>query len=242
MNKTFCGIVFFFSLAALVCHGQGAKQDTVFLSSSVKNTKALYEQWIGGQSRLYNGLATKGYSNDLDAEPYFAPDWEDGSVYYDDELYVNVPLMYDQITDKVVTSHFYSHSEIELISKKVDWFSILGHTFIHLGRDQSREAIPDGFYDLLHDGNVKLFAQRQKRIEEEIVMNKLTYQISATNKYFIYKDGAFIPVKKKSSVLAALSDKKKELQDYSKRNKLDFRKATETSILQMVRHYDQAAK
>lgn len=199
---------------------------------------ALYEKWMGGQSHLYNGVDRKAYPGSIEFLPFYAPDWEDGSVFYDQELYVNVPLMYDLISDKLIVSHYYTHSEIELINKKVDWFSILDHTFIHLGNDPS-EGIGDGFYELLYDGNVKLFTKRKKIIEEQIVANKLELEVNAINQYFIYKDGNYFQVKKQSSALAALSDKKKELQVFSKKNNLDFRRRTELSLVQLVRYYDQ---
>jgi len=95
MNALFIVLVSCFMLFGSLAHGQGTKQDTVFLSSSIKKTRTLYEQWIGGQSRLYNGVDAKGYDSDIEEVAYYFPDWEDGSVYYEDELYENVPMMYD---------------------------------------------------------------------------------------------------------------------------------------------------
>jgi hypothetical protein len=241
MNRLLTRLVYcLISIMISGAHAQGVRGDTVFLSSSIKNTKALYEQWIGGQSHLYNGVDTKKYSDDIDEFAFYLPDWEDGSVFYDNELYVNVPLMYDQIADKLIVSHFYSHAEIELISMNVDWFSLRNHKFVHLGNTALETGLEDGFYDLRYDGGIKLFVKRKKVIEEKIVMNKLESEVNTITRYFIFKDGHYYQVKKQSSVLTVLSDKKKALQAYAKQAHLDFKKSTEASIVQLVRYYDQA--
>lgn len=238
MNRLLALAVFLFIV--FKAEAQGAKQDTVFLSSSIKSTKALYVAWLGAQSHLYNGGSPKTYNDDIvDLLPYYLPDWEDGSVYYDRELYEGVPLMYDLITDKVIVSQVRSYSEIELISSKVDWFTIGEASFFHLGPAVDLH-LEDGFYQRLYDGNTKLFVRRKKIIEDNIENNALVHEISAVDRYFICKEGKYTPVKKLSSVLDVLPDKAKELKSYSKKNRLDFRKKAESSLTLLVRHYDQA--
>jgi len=219
--------------------GQGARVDSVFLSSSIKSTKALYDKWMGSQTPLYSGLSAKKYNSDIDPLPFYLPDWEEGSVYYDKQLYENVSLMYDLVLDKLIVSQVQSYAEIELISEKIARFTILNHSFIHLG-PSSAANIDDGFYELLYDGTVKLFAKRKKVIEESIEGNKVVSEVSSADRYFIYKDNFYTPVKKLSSVLAVLKDK--ELKSYSKKNNLNFRKNLEASLLLLVSHYDQASR
>ena len=235
MNRLPVVFIFFFIIGN--AHAQGAKQDTIFLSSSIKNTRALYTKWLSVQSLLYNGKSPKKYEDDiLDLVPFYLPDWEDGTVYYDGELYEAVPLMYDLVSDKVIVSQARSYSEIELISSKVERFTIRDNFFVHL----RTPGLEDGFYQLLYDGGTKLFVRRKKIIEDNIAAGKVVHEVSAVDRYFIYKEGNYTPVKKLSSVLNVLADKAKELKSYSKKNRLDFRNKKESSLMLLVRHYDQA--
>ena len=243
-NTLFSFFVFsLFYLIVLPGYGQGTKQDTVFLSSSIENTRALFEKSIGVQSNLYNGVHAKRYNYDIaELLPFYFPDWENGSVQYDHELYSNVPLLYDLVLDKVIVSQILTAAEIELITIKTDWFTLRDHTFIHLRQDPLVKYIDDGFYELLYDGNIRLYAKKKKIIKEHIEGLKIEHEISAVDRYFIYKEGHYTPVKKLSSVLAVLSDKDKELKSYSKQSKLNFKKRTEASLKQIVRFYDLGIK
>ena len=238
MNKLFVIPIFFFIVSS--ADGQGTKQDTVFLSSSIKNTKSLYQKWMGAQSHLYNGSSAIRYNSDINLQPFYLSDWEDGSLYYDDELYEDVPLMYDLVSDQLIVSQVDSYADIELVSTKVDWFTIKDHNFIHLGNHPSDKELENGFYEVLYDGNVKLFARRKRIITESIEQQRVVSKVSEMNRYFIYKDGVYVQVKKRSSILKVLNDMEKELKYYSKQHQLDFRRETEASLLSIVSHYDQA--
>jgi hypothetical protein len=124
---------------------------------------------------------------------------------------------------------------------KVSRFNILGHTFVHLGNGPD-VGLQDGFYELLYDGNVKVLSKRKKIIEERIEDGRIVYQVNSSDRYFIYKNGIYTQVKKLRSVLATLGDRGKELKAYSKKNKLDFRRKPDASLVQLLRYYDRGDK
>jgi hypothetical protein len=237
-NKLFV-LIFFIFVLCVKAHGQ--KQDTARLSSSIKKAKSFYEKSMGIQSLLYNGGSPKQYNSQVDLLPFYLPDWENGWVYYDRELYTDVPLMYDLVSDKLIVNQVISSADIELVSMKVSKFNIQGHTFVHLGNG-SDISLQDGFYELLYDGNIKVFSKRKKTIEERIEDGRIVYNVESSDRYFIYKDGVYTPVNKKPSVLKALGDREKELKAYSKKSKLDFRRKPDVSLVQLVRYYERGDK
>jgi hypothetical protein len=106
--------------------------------------------------------------------------------------------------------------------------------------DAKGSGMIPGFYDLLSDGNSRLLVKRRKIIKETITSNELHREFIHKNYYFIEKDGVYNPVKNKRSALKVLSDQKKEIRQYLKKNKIKFRKNRELALVSMVAYYNQA--
>ena len=130
-------------LIAIQCLGQAANTDTTFLTLAKKNQEEIYNGFIYGQSRLYNGSEHRDYLSRDEEHPYFgADDWSYGDILYDDELYKNVPLFYDLSRDKVISEHVLNGAKLELVSEKISRFSMGGHTFVKLQKDQNNIIAP----------------------------------------------------------------------------------------------------
>jgi len=216
-----------------------SKPDTAFVFSAVNHAKKTYAQGLGGHAHLHNGVEHKHYRDEVELEAYLEPDWIDGSIFYDQELFENVPLMYDMIAQRVVT-YFFGQMDIELITDRTDWFLINGRKFVYLGRGKKDAVIDPAFYELLDNGNVKLYARRRKRINEKIGENKITYNVFSMNHFFLYKGGKYIPVNGKKALVAALNDKKEELKQFKRENKIFFNKENrEMAIKQYVTRYNE---
>ena len=56
--------------------------------------------------------------------------------------------------------------------------------------------------------------------------------------FYIRKDGKYDEVKSRRSVYKVFKDKKKQLQQYARSNRLKFRKQREEAILALTRYYD----
>jgi hypothetical protein len=235
-RKLFSLLILIFPFNFSIAQG---KPDTAFVLSAINHAKKTYVRGLGGHSHLHNGVEHKHYRDEVELEAYLEPDWIDGSIFYDQELFKNVPLMYDMIAQRVLT-YFYGQADIELITDKVDWFMINRRKFVYLGRGKKDDVIDPAFYELLDDGYVKLYARRRKRIDEKIGENKVMYSVSGTNHFFLYKDGKYIPVKGKGALVAALNDKKKELKQFKRENKIQFNNENrETAIKQYVARYNE---
>jgi hypothetical protein len=231
-------LFFFFAILSSHVFSQSVS-DSSFLAASITKTKDIYLQFIQGNAHLYNGVEHKTYQSINGEHPYFFwDDWAVGSIIYDGELNENVALMYDIWRDKVVIDHYSSRNKIELISKKISEFTLQGHTFIALKPDSANEQIQEGFYDQLYKGNVSVYARRTKQYGERIEANVLIPSFTEKNKYFLLKDGKFLPVNSKAATLDALSDKRKMLKQYLSKSRIRYKKEKEKWLVMLAEYYD----
>jgi hypothetical protein len=163
-------------------------------------------------------------------------DWVYGSIVYWNELYENVPLLYDIRNDQIITEHNRGNP-IKLISEKVQSFALLDHTFVRLNRD-SQNKISDGFYDRLYDGQSKVYAKHSKIFRETLEPPRIIPHFDENTRYFLVKDGVFNVVKSKASVLGVFRDRKHDVKNFIRKNRLSFQHNRETAIVRTAAFYD----
>jgi hypothetical protein len=217
--------------------------NNTILDSSVSNAISAYTATMGRSSRLYNGSQYKDDElHDYDTgHPYFhADDWEAGSLFYDGQYYTHVYLMYNIVRDKIIIENPYDNTKIELIKSRIGRFSMAGHDFVNLSGDSSMKSpVRSGFYDVLYDGRVKVYARRNKEMVQKIEMGLEKKNFKERSSYFIYKNEAYYPVRSKASVIRVFYDRKIILRKQISKNRILFRENREHSIMQLARIYDE---
>jgi hypothetical protein len=158
-----------------------------------------------------------------------------GGVKYDGEVYENIPLYYDLVTDQVVTSYTYGN-KVQLLREKVEYFDIGTHRYVRLDNGK----VAEGFYALLYDGNLKFYARRQKVLVLKFNGNDPENAFEERVKYLILKNDVYHTVKSKGSVMSLLKDKKKEMKRVIKEEHLKFGKDREKSIARLLERYEQS--
>ena len=224
-------------LSPLACYCQATKVDTSFLAQSKTKSIALYAATILDQSRLFNGSDYIVYIPKDEEHPYYgSDDWTTGSIVYWDELYENVPLLFDLSIDQVIVEHDRG-SPVRLIPEKVQRFTILGHTFVRLLRDD-KNKLSDGFYDQLYNGKSKVYAKYSKSYRETLQAPNVIPSFDESVRYYVVKDGNFHVVKTKGSVLQVLSDRKSELKNFLRKNRIRYNDDREKAIVRLTEFYD----
>jgi hypothetical protein len=219
------------------CFSQETNTDTSFLALSKKKQISLYTTAIEYQSRLYNGSDYIVYQSHYEEHPYFKiDDWATGSIVYWDELYENIPILYDLSTDQVITENRGGHP-IKLVAEKVQSFTVSEHTFVRLTREGNNK-INDGFYDRLYDGNVKVYARLMKTYRETLNNKEVIPSYTEGIRYYVVKDGIFHTVKTKKSVLQILVDRKQEMKTFVRKNRIRFKNNREVAIVRVIEYYD----
>jgi len=217
------------------------------IDSSIQNAKEIYFAAKGRNSGLYSGYRYKTrivHRRDVGHPFLISEGWKRGSIEYDGVNYANVSLMYDVVYDKIVVQNAYNFLKIELINERVSSFFMRGHNFVNLShQNTSGSSIPQpGFYDLLYDGEVKVYAKRRKEAIKKLESGITVTKFNTIDKYFIYKGGKYFPVKSKSSVLNVFDDQKAELKKYLSKNKIRFNKYRESAMIELARFYDDTTE
>jgi hypothetical protein len=84
--------------------------------------------------------------------------------------------------------------------------------------------------------------KRHKEKKEQITQGEVQVEFTEIDRLYILKQGLYIPVKTKSSVLEAFNDRKSDVRKYIRKNKINFRKQREKAIARVVSFYDESGK
>jgi hypothetical protein len=219
---------------------QSVVTDSALVQQSVRQVYARYQSAMHLHSHLYNGSEYVDYDHYIEGHQYFGSDeWEEGTIHYDGTLYRQVPLLYDVRYDQIITENLAGPLRIRLVSEKVRYFTLLGHTFVRIVADSTTQGgVRTGFYDQLYDGRVQVLAKRLKLIHEQISSGQVERDFFKRDRYFLRKDGQFYSVKGKGSVLAVFDDRKKELQKFLREQKIRYKRDPESAMVQLARQYD----
>ncbi|MEI8075394.1 MAG: hypothetical protein WCH78_11650 [Bacteroidota bacterium] len=225
-------------------HAQVSQKDSSFLKSSINHALTFYDQNIGEQSGKYNGSQNIGYPQGvIDKNPYFiSPNFTKGYIVYDQVLYDNVNLVFDESADLVVLQD--SSHKIELITEKLEAFGIGDNHFRYLiKKDEStNDLLKTGYYQILVDNKISLFKKETKKISEKIVSNELSYTIGTSQYYYLKKEGRFYEIQNKKGFFHLLKDKEKELKKYIKTQHFNYRKDKNYTLSNAVEYYNLITK
>lgn len=222
--------------------GQNVNTDSLNYAKGVSNALEMYRKFIDPSTVLYNGIEYNDYAYTLEkGSPYFMDtDFKTGSLFYDGVLFENIQLMYDLVKGQVLINEPFKIYKLSLINERVSWFSVLDHKFVRLvANDSDQSVITTGFYDLLYEADVSLYKKEKKKVNEEITFPEGIHRsIIRSESYFLRKDGTLYSFSNKNSLLSLLKDKRKEIQQFSRKNKLDLRKDRENAFTRIVAYYN----
>ncbi|GAB3197485.1 hypothetical protein ABID22_003409 [Pontibacter aydingkolensis] len=205
------------------------------------NAVQTYRSTIGAHALLYNGteyyVPAKSYA---EGHQFFQEKtFQNGSVLYDGAWFEEIPILYDILIDELVTLHPGSSYSQKLVKQKVNSFKLRGHTFVRFDADSAAGTqMQPGFYDMLYNGSIKVFARREKNYQERLSADGREGKYTIEDKFYLWKDGTYQQVGSKSSVLKVLNDEKKNLSKFARANKLKFRSRREEAILKIAQQYD----
>ena len=234
-------IVFIASLSPLnALHAQLSAKDSLVYTTAVKNLVATYHHNIGDQTGKYNGSQNAGYKVSFyEGHPYFfLHELSKGSITYDNVVFDNVELLYDEVKDWVILQD--STHRIQLVSERLQGFTVFNQPFIRLEKDANTPIVASGFYQVLYDGATKLYKKEVKKITEKFTNTpELKVLFEKVFYYYIKKGNRFYPIVKKKDFLQILKDKDKELNNFITNERLNFRKDKDNTLTKVLAYYDQ---
>lgn len=226
-------------LGCISVHAQ-SQSDTSFIAAAKLYVTNLHEKALGAQARLYNGSRYVEPPFDDEHHPFLSSDdWIIGSVFYDGEYFRNVPLLYDIMSDALVTEHRPSGQPILLIPEKLSGFSMQARQFERIENQSVKNSLPaTGFYEILYDGRTRVIARRQKFRRDEIEHSQVLVRYDERNRYFVLMNGVYFPVKSKASVVKVMGDRKQEINRFVRQEQLDFTNNRERALSRVAEYYD----
>jgi hypothetical protein len=233
-----------FILLAYSVQSQLRNPDSLALNQAILSAKQKYEIALSDNSHVYNGTeyVSSVKQKKIVGDPYyFDYDWQQGVVHYDGQRYDHVPLRYDIFEDKLLIEYSQGYESIELIPEKIRYFEINEHTFIHLSNTEAESTIKGGFFDLLFDGHVNVYAKRYKVIKEIKDQGIMVVEYVDKNKLLLMKNEQYFVINNKRDLLNAFRDRKTEIKRYLA-NKGPFKANPETTLIAAASYYEQLSK
>lgn len=223
-------LLYALTLSFGAAQAQAILADTAASRLAALNTIEVYYNFMGPESRIYNGIEHIGYLP-MNGHPYYLEETpQTGSVVYENIWYRHIPILYDIVRDELVTST--PNGELmSLASEKVDEFFLQGHHFIKTST---------GYYDVLCPGPLTLEAKRIKRVLESIEGMAIVRNIEYSDHYFLVRDGVRHPIGNLRSLLSFMKNKKKEINQDLKRKKIRYKKQPEAALVEAVTFYNQS--
>jgi len=192
------------------------------------------------KSLIYNGVEHSGYFRGIKGIAYLETDEMTlGSVRYD-SIWYKLPILFDLSTDQVVIKHFDGLYYVALINEKIDQFFFNGRSFKNLKLDPFDDKSISGYHEELYSGKaIAVYVKRKKILKEQSTAHGIEREFVTNNRFYLLIDSVFHPVKSKSDLLVLMGNKKKAIASYIRKNKLQFNKGRELSILMAAKEYDE---
>ena len=215
--------------------------DSTYYQTAVDNTLKVYHSAIKEQSAIFNGRMNVPYMVHFETgSPYFENEkFVTGKLVYDDVVYDDIELLYDQLNPSVTT--LVPAGRLQLASEKIRSFSIAGHNFVRLQKTSSNK-ITTGFYEQVYAGKSGVFKKVEKSLREELQTGEVLRYIDEKVLYYVKRGEEYYVIKRKSELLKLFSDKKQQLQQYIRQNKLKFKNNMANTLVQVAAYYDQLSR
>lgn len=188
--------------------------------------------------RIYNGTEfTAAYRSSLGHPFYVYSDPQTGAIFYDDNLYPGVKLLYDIIRDEVIFINEFKNLNIKLIPEKISWFTLVNHKIVRLSEDSNTLNFPGtGFYEQLYEGPVAVFAKNKKQLYEPSKPDESAKYVQY-NFYYVRKNNTYYYIDSKKALLSVCKDRKSDITKFIQKERLNFKKDPATLITRVIDYY-----
>ncbi|MBN9295468.1 MAG: hypothetical protein J0I41_00590 [Filimonas sp.] len=220
----------------LVCNRGNAQQNDT-LNAAYNTTVNYYNSVVGNNVLLYNGIRYLNFPYKSEGHPFYEDDtWYKGHVVYDG-IYYETSLRYDLATNAVIVPSLENNVVmISLVKHKLASFGWNDHEFVNI--QDTLPGLKPGIYERIYDGGVTFLSRKEKVIHEDL-SKEIRFSYTENTAYYIRKDSEYVRVSTQKGVLDVLADKKKEIQQYLKRNDIRFKSDKADAMKKIGAYYDQ---
>jgi hypothetical protein len=150
-------------------------------------------------------------------------------------VYNDVPLLYDETKDALVTKDLSGLNLIQLVNEKISFFFIGEDKFAKPGAGNP----PHAFYRVVHRGTFLLLQRENKFIRERIVRENEYYRhVQSQSTYWLYKDGSLTVIDSYRRLINVFGESGKKVQEHIRKKGLKYREAKEPTIIEAVNYFE----
>jgi hypothetical protein len=161
-----------------------------------------------------------------------------GSVTFNGKEFNNLDLKFDIANDELILN-LESYPVISLNKEMVDSFTLISgnrdYLIINAGNDSS--GVLKGYVNVLYEGTTTLYVKYSKKIQPLAVDGRFDLFLEEYKAY-LKKGTEIVPVKGKKRLLELLDDKKKEIRQYIKSNRVRLSNKDPNTFIPLLRYYD----
>ncbi len=196
-----------------------------------------YMEQSSGFSPLFNGKLPPQYLMRHKGTYYLESDtFYRGNLVYNGKRYVDLALNLNAHSEELYIRMPQYNSSSVLLKDHVESFTLDQMEFVHLVKEKCPGVPQEGYYQILFSGKkISVLKRTLKRMNASTSVNEMSFShvFEEDIYYYIVQNGIFHPVKRRSSLMKVLVDKRKELNRHIRKHKLGFgkdkREATFTS-------------
>jgi hypothetical protein len=222
---------------------QSQQEDSIFYQSALARTTSVYYNQLGDQSPIYNGslYPDLGYTFQKGTPFFLIEKTGKGSVVYDDILYPNLSIFYEDYRQYLVVID--QAFQLKLVNERISAFTIADHHFVHMYMDSLTKGLPSaGFYEVIYSGKSQVLKHTNKKLREILSVSEgLSRYMDEFDDYYIRSWNTYVLVKSKHEFLNFVGDHKKEVQRFIRKNKLNYRTDKDNTLKLAAAYYDQIA-
>ena len=170
-----------------------------------------------------------------------SPTFVEGSLSYNGRHYNRVLLNINAHKDLLYCLFPEGGYAIILDANLVEDLVIGGERFVYYAANRQAK-LAAGYYALLHDGSVRLLKHTKQQYIENADIHRLVLdkKFDAIVRYYLIKDGQLYTITGRSSLLSALSERRRELSRWTP--PVDFREDPTAAYKSYVSYYESLIK
>jgi len=192
---------------------------------------------------LYNGRLWRNLYSRVKGDPFlFTEEFLTGTVTIGNKTFNNVSIKYDVFKDELIALSERGFL-LQLNKEVIDAFSFNWHERLYQFRKLNSDSLknPNGFVNVLADGDVSLLVKYKKDILYLAIDNRYDL-FNQTHRIYIVKDGETYLVNSKKELLGLLNSRKQEIKSFVSDNKLKLSRNNPDSFMAVVGYYNELQK
>ncbi|MCD0468251.1 hypothetical protein [Flavobacterium sp. JAS] len=192
-------------------------------SNAKKEISNYFDKTVGDEILNSNNgkIHIDHYNLKNDHNYYLNKNFVTGTIYYDNQLYENVPIKYDIYKDQLVKSFGNTNSlAIDLISEKTDYFLIGGKTFVNIDNKYKYPKDATGFFEEKYLGkNFSLYIKHFKTSKEVVTESAVYTEFEEHSNSELLFESKFRTINTQKEISSIFPQLKSEIKDYYRKNK-----------------------